>query len=57
LPVNGGCRRWLETVDTLSPDQLYRRTMDAKSLREAKALTQAILAAALGKRPASWDLA
>jgi DNA repair protein RecO (recombination protein O) len=56
FPVNGGCRRWLETIQSLSPDQLYRYTMDAKSLREAKALTQAILAAALGKRPASWEL-
>jgi DNA repair protein RecO (recombination protein O) len=57
FPVNGGCRRWLETIRSLSPDQLYRYTMDAKSLKEAKALTQAILAAALGKRLASWDAA
>ena len=50
-----GCRHWLETVQSLSPAQISRYTLDGKSLREVKALTTAILAEALGRRLASWD--
>jgi DNA repair protein RecO (recombination protein O) len=52
--VNSGCRTWLLAAHSLSPDQLGRITMDAKSLREAKALTQAIIVAAIGRRLASF---
>ncbi|HCC36963.1 MAG TPA: DNA repair protein RecO [Treponema sp.] len=55
FPVNGGCRRWLENTAALPPSRLERVSLDAQSLREAKALTQSILAAALGKRLSSWD--
>lgn len=55
LPVHPGCRRWLAAVTPLSPAQIGGYTMDARSFREAKALTEAVLAEALGRRPASWD--
>lgn len=55
LPVNPGCRHWLETVSRLAPRQLDRYTMDSKSDREVKSFTTAILTEALGKRLASWD--
>ena len=55
LDAGPGCRRWLETVRALPPEQLNRYTLDKKSLGEARALVTALLAEALGKRPASWD--
>jgi DNA repair protein RecO (recombination protein O) len=56
LRINPGCRRWLIAAGPLAPARIGRYTMDAKSLREARALTTAILAEALGKRLASWDM-
>jgi len=53
--ISPGCRRWLLAAASLSPDELSRYTMDSKTLREAKTLTQTVLTGALGKRPASWD--
>jgi len=50
-----GCRLWLETVRPLPPALLARYTLDGKSAREAKALTTAVLACAIGRRLASWD--
>ena len=55
IQVNPGCRRWLKTARSLPPEMLSRYSMDSRSLREAKSLIQTIVAAALGKRPASWD--
>jgi len=55
VEVGPGCRLWLETVRPLSPEQLGRYTLDAKSFREVKALTTAILAGMLGKRLGSWE--
>ena len=55
VPVHSGCRRWLAAVTPLPPSQIGAYTMDALSFREAKTLTEAILAEALGRRPASWD--
>jgi DNA repair protein RecO (recombination protein O) len=55
LRVNPGCRRWLLTAAPLAPAELRRYTMDAATLREANMLSQAVVAAALGRRPASWD--
>ncbi|MDR2477332.1 MAG: DNA repair protein RecO [Treponema sp.] len=55
LPVNPGCRHWLETISRLAPRQLDRYTMDSKSSREARSFTTAILTEVLGKRLASWD--
>ena len=55
LLLSPGCRRWLVGAGQLAPSQLASFTMDNKSLNDAKALTRAILAEALGKRLASWD--
>jgi len=55
IEVNPGCRRWLTAIQALSPAQLSRYTMDEKSMREAKNVTQAILSGAIQKRPLSWD--
>jgi len=55
LQLNLGCRRWLTAVESIDPSFLYRYSMDNKSLNEAKALTTAVITAALGKRLASWD--
>jgi DNA repair protein RecO (recombination protein O) len=57
LKINPGCRRWLLAALRFDPALTGRYTMDKKSFGEAKALTTAILAEALGKRPASWDIA
>jgi DNA repair protein RecO (recombination protein O) len=56
IEAGPGCRHWLETTGQLSPVQLTRYTLDIKSFREAKALATAILAEALGKRLASWEI-
>ena len=55
IQINPGCRRWLSAAGTLEPSLLHRFSMDNKSLSEAKALTTAVLAGALGKRLPSWD--
>jgi hypothetical protein len=56
FPASPGCRRWLAAIARLSPSLLARYTLDAKSFREAKAMTMAIMTEALGRRPASWDI-
>jgi DNA repair protein RecO (recombination protein O) len=56
IEAGPGCRHWLETVRRLFPAQLTRYTLDTKSFHEAKSLTTAILAEALGKRLASWEI-
>jgi DNA repair protein RecO (recombination protein O) len=56
LRINPGCRRWLAVAGALEPALTSRYTMDAKSFRELKALTTTVLAEALGKRLASWDM-
>ena len=55
LPAGPGCRHWLKTVQPLSPGRIGRYIMDKKSFQEARSLTTAILAEALGRRLASWD--
>ena len=55
LQINPGCRRWLASVEALSPSRLSSHTMDKKSLGETKALTSLILAKALGARLNSWN--
>ena len=53
LLISPGCRRWLAAAGSLPPSQIERITMDVKSLKEAKALTQSIITAAIGRRLAS----
>jgi DNA repair protein RecO (recombination protein O) len=55
IQVDPGCRRWLFTAASLAPPVLNRYTMDSKTFREVKTLTQAVMTGVLGKRPASWD--
>jgi len=55
ISINPGCRRWLSAAEQLEPALLSRYSMDNKSFNEAKALTTAVMTAALGKRLASWD--
>jgi len=55
LQLNPGSRRWLTTVEPLEPALLYRYSMDSRSFQEAKSLACAVLAAAIGKRLASWE--
>ena len=56
FPAGPGCRRWLAAISQLAPSLLGRYTLDAKSFREARAMTAAIMTEALGKRPGSWDI-
>jgi DNA repair protein RecO (recombination protein O) len=53
--AGGGFRHWLETVRPLSPGQLCRCTLDKKSAGEARAISTAILAEAVGRRLESWN--
>jgi len=55
VTFSAGCRRWLSAVGPLDPSLLNRYSMDNRSFGEAKALTTAVMTAALGKRLASWD--
>jgi DNA repair protein RecO (recombination protein O) len=55
LRINSGGRRWLNVTGRLEPAQIYRYSMDGKSRFEAKSLACAVLSAAIGKKPASWE--
>ena len=55
LQINSGCRRWLTAVERLEPSLLHRYSMDKISFREAKSLSAAVLAGALGKHLSSWE--
>jgi DNA repair protein RecO (recombination protein O) len=55
LPLGPGARRWLKTVETLSPSLIGRYTMDSQSLREALLVVTELLAGVLGKRLSTWD--
>ena len=54
-PVGPGAAAWLKRIGSLSPADLARVTLDAPSLVQAKALSQAIMAGTLGKRLSTWD--
>jgi DNA repair protein RecO (recombination protein O) len=53
--LNPVCRRWLSETGAIEPKLLHQYSMDVKSFGEAKALTAAVLAGAIGKRLKSWD--
>lgn len=55
IKLNPGCRRWFAAVSEIDPSHLHRYSMDKKTFDEAKSLVTAVLAAALGKRLASWN--
>ena len=54
-PVGPGAAAWLQKIDSLSPEDLTRVTLDAPSLIQAKALSQAVMAEALGRRLPTWN--
>ena len=54
-PVGPGAVAWLKRIGSLSPAELARVTLDTPSLIQAKALSQAVMTGALGKRLATWD--
>jgi DNA repair protein RecO (recombination protein O) len=60
LRVESGGRLWLKEIEALPPEALTRASTDqwsadGTSLEQAKALSKAVLGAALGKRLPTWD--
>jgi len=55
LRVGCGARLWLKEIESLPPTALERITLDEPSLEQAKALSQTVLAAALGRRLPTWN--
>jgi len=55
LRVGCGARLWLKEIESLPPAALERVTLDGLSLEQAKALSQAVLTAALGRRLPTWN--
>jgi len=56
LRIGPGCRLWLIGIEPLPPAALEAWPVDAPSLDQATALSQAVLAAALGRRLPTWEL-
>ena len=50
-----GARLWLSGTETLPAAALSRVSLDNPSLEQAKALTKAVMAGALGRRLSTWD--
>ncbi|GHU25261.1 recombinase RecO [Spirochaetia bacterium] len=55
IAVGPGARRWLNTIEHLSPDLLFRYTADTISLSQVKTLVTELLAGIIGKRLRTWD--
>jgi len=55
LRVGPGARLWLNEIAALPPTALVRVSLDNPSLEQARALSKAVLAAALGKRLPTWE--
>ncbi|MCL2382547.1 MAG: recombination protein O N-terminal domain-containing protein [Treponema sp.] len=55
LRLGGGARLWLDSIESLPPAALARITLDGPSLEQARALSKAVLAGALGKRLPTWE--
>ena len=59
LRVEGGARLWLKQIEAMPPEALAASSgecsTDGTSLGQAKALSKAVLGAALGKRLPTWD--
>jgi DNA repair protein RecO (recombination protein O) len=54
LRLGAGARLWLKEIESLHPTAVERVTLDYSSMEQAKALSQAVLAAALGRRLPTW---
>ena len=59
LRVEGGGRRWLKEIEAMPPEALAATSgecsADGTSFEQARALSKAVLGAALGKRLPTWD--
>ena len=55
IRLGPGARLWLNETVSLPPAALARVSLDTSSLEQAKALSKAVLAAALGKRLPTWE--
>jgi len=55
LRLGGGARLWLKEIESLPPAALERLTPDDPSFEQAKALSQAVLATAIGRRLPTWN--
>ena len=55
FPVGPGAVAWLKRIESLFPTDLARVTLDTPSLNQAKALSLAIMAGALGRRLSTWE--
>jgi DNA repair protein RecO (recombination protein O) len=53
--ISAGAHKWLLAVQDLDAGELSRISLDGVSQNQAKALAEAVLAEALGKRLSSWD--
>ena len=53
--LDPGARLWLKEIESLPPAALAEVSLNTASLEQAKALSKALLTAALGKRLPSWD--
>ena len=57
LRLDPNALAWLNALENLSPNELLRVSPEINpSLEQARALSQAVLAAALGKRLPSWEV-
>ena len=55
LRIGPESRLWLTEIETLPPSALKTLPADSVSLKQAKALSQAVLTLALGRRLSTWD--
>ena len=55
LSLGNGARLWLNEISSLPPAALARVSLDTVSLEQAREVSKAILADALGKRLATWE--
>jgi hypothetical protein len=55
LRIGPGGRQWLLGIESLPPAASEALPVDATSLEQAKALSQVILAEALGRRLPTWE--
>jgi len=53
--LGAGARLWLSGIETLPAAAIARVSLDTPSLDQAKALSKAVMAGALGRRLATWE--
>jgi DNA repair protein RecO (recombination protein O) len=55
ISVGSGARLWLREIESLPPAAPESVTLDEPSFEQAKALSQAVLAAVMGRRLPTWN--